>query len=218
MIILDQFVQGSPEWYAIRKGRPTASEFSNIMTPKKGEYAAAAGTYMDRLLAELLGWEQTFKGTPDTERGNLLEKEAIRWLQFSENLKGRDVAFCLSDCQRYGASPDWLVDDGSPVEVKAPDLHTFSGWWRDYRATGTIPDQHKCQCHGEMIVTGADRCIFIAYPDHEALPKLKIEVRRDAFTEKLQGFVNRFCDELDKHRKDILGEEADFYQPQLIAA
>lgn len=217
MIILDQFVQGSPEWYEIRKGRPTASKFSSIMTPKKEDYAAAAGTYMDRLLAELLGWEDTFKGTPDTERGNRLEKEAIRWLQFSENLKGKDVAFCLSDCQRYGASPDWLLDDGSPTEVKAPDLHTFSGWWRDYKATGFVPNDHKCQCHGEMIVTGADRCIFIAYPDHEALPKLRIDVRRDAFTAKLQDYVNRFCDEFEKHRKNILGEEAEFYQPQLIA-
>lgn len=205
------FIQGSPEWYAIRKGRPTGSEFGRIITPAKGSMAEGRFTYAAELIAALLGREDPFKGTPDTERGVTMEKEAVRWLEFAKGYKGREVGFCLSECGRYGASPDWLLDDGSPVEVKAPDIHTFIKWHQHWRKTGEVPLEHKAQVHGEMHVTGADRCIFIPYPDHSALDKLVIEVRRDAFTTKIGEAVETFCDELEAIRQDVLGEEAQFY-------
>lgn len=209
------FIQGSPEWYAIRRGRPTGSEFGRIITPSKGELAAGRDTYAAELVASLLGWQQGFQGTPDTQRGNQLEKEAIRWLQFDRGLAGSDVGFCLSDCGRYGASPDWLVSDNTPVEVKAPDSHTFIKWWQHWRKTGEIPLDHKAQCHGEMFVTGADRMIFMAYPDHPSLPRLVIDVKRDAFTEKLGECVLKFCDELEALRLDVLGEEAPCFEANI---
>lgn len=209
------FDQGSPSWYAIRRGRPTGSEFGRIITPAKGELAAGRDTYAAELVASLLGWQQGFQGTPDTQRGNALEKEAIRWLQFDRGLAGSDVGFCLSDCGRYGASPDWLVNDNTPVEVKAPDTHTFIKWWQHWRKTGEIPLDHKAQCHGEMFVTGADRMIFMAYPDHPSLPRLVIDVKRDSFTEKLGECVLKFCDELEALRLDVLGEEAVCFEPTI---
>lgn len=210
-----EMVQGSPSWYLIRKGRPTGSEFGRIITPAKGELAEGRHAYAAELIASLLGWQSGFQGTPDTQRGNTLEKEAIRWLGFQHNLKGREVGFCLSDCGRYGASPDFLLDDGRPVEVKAPDIHTFIKWHRHWKKTGEIPLEHKAQCHGEMHVCQADECLFIAYPDHPALERLFITVKRDAFTEKLGQAVDKFCDELEEQRRDVLGEESDFYTAQI---
>lgn len=207
------FQQGSPEWYAIRRGRPTGSQFGRIISPAKGDFATGRHVYAADLVAETLGWQSGFQGTPDTQRGNILEAEAIRWLQFDRDATGRNVGFCLSECGRYGASPDWLLDDNTPVEVKSPDIHTFVKWHAHWRKTGEVPLDHKAQCHGEMHVAGADRCLFIAYPDHPALNKLVIEVRRDAFTSLLGEYVDRFCDELDALRSDVLGIEAQFYQP-----
>lgn len=207
--------QGSPQWYAVRRGRPTGSQFGRIITPKRAEFADGRDTYQAELIAELLGWQSGFQGTPDTQRGNALEQEAIRWLQFQHSYTGREVGFCLSDCGRYGASPDWLMDDGTPVEVKSPDIHTFIKWHAHWRKTGECPLDHKAQCHGEMHVTGADRCLFIAYPDHPALQKLVITVKRSDFTTKLGDYINRFCDELEALRADVLGEEAPLYLPQI---
>lgn len=215
MRTFEQIIQGSPEWYQIRRGRPTASEFGRIITPAKGELASGRDTYAAELVASLLGWTTGFQGTPDTQRGNYLEKEAIRFLQFDRGLTGRDVGFCLSDCGRYGASPDWLTSDNEPTEVKAPDTHTMIKWWQHFRKTGEVPIDHKAQCHGEMHVTKSDRCIFLAYSDHPALPKLVIDVKRDAFTTKLGECVEKFCDELEALRLDVLGEEACCYEPTI---
>jgi hypothetical protein len=69
-------IQGSAEWWKLRKGIPTGSQFSRIITAKKGDYAAGAKHYAAELIAEALGWQSGFTGTPDTARGNMLEAEA----------------------------------------------------------------------------------------------------------------------------------------------
>lgn len=198
-------VQGSPFWFRLRQGLPTGSNFKRIITPAKAEYSKTADNYAGELVAESLGWFSGFHGTPDTQRGNLLEKQAIRWLKFRHGIKTRDVGFCLSDCGRYGASPDAMTLDGEPVEVKAPDLHTFIRW----RLDGGLPDEHKSQVHGEMFVTGAQRAYFVAYPEHSLLDAMMIVVERDEFTEKLGQAVLRFCDRLAEIQAELLGDELE---------
>jgi len=202
--------QGHPDWSLIRKGRPTASQFKRIVTPAKGELSKASSAYAAELIAEGLGWYSGFAGTPDTERGVRLEGEAVRWLKLRYGLGSRQVGFCLSDCGRYGASPDAILDDGRPLEVKCPDIHTFIKW----RMDGGLPDDHKVQVHGEMILTGADGAVFLAYSEHPALENMMIEVQRDEFTEKLAAAIDQFADRLDALRVDMLGEESEFYQPK----
>lgn len=200
-------VQGSPEWWDARRGIPTSSEFARICTPAAGKFASGAPAYADELLAQSLGWERQFKGSPDTERGHRLEKEARRWLGFRHGIASREVGFCESDCGRYGASTDGLTEDNTPVEIKAPDLHTFLKWVREYEETGDVPREHKVQCHGEILVTDSDKCIFVAYADNEILDNLMIEVPRSDFTDALHAHVERFCDLLEATRRARLGDE-----------
>lgn len=200
-------IQGSPQWFALRRGVPTASCFGRIVTPATGKYAAAAATYMDELTAESLGeCVSDFQGSPDTERGHYFEKEALRWLKFRHKVETRQVGFILSDCGRYGASPDAMAGN-DPCEVKCPRIKTFLGWLRDYEATGDVPREHKAQVHGEMLVTGANRCHFVAYANSEYLDNLYICVERDEFTEQLGQHVRRFCDELEAWRRKLTGDE-----------
>lgn len=200
--------QGSPEWWKARRGIPTGSQFSRIITAKKGDYATGSKHYQAELIAESLGWQSGFQGTPDTQRGNLMESEALRWLAFEHGIKTRECGFFISDCERYGASPDGIVIGGiEPVEVKCPALNTFLKW----RADGDLPDDHKAQCHGEMILTGADRCYFVAYADHEQLDNWLIVVERDEYTAKLEKHLERFCEELEAmQRKFVLEPEIIF--------
>jgi len=201
-------IQGSPEWWKARRGIPTGSQFSRIITAKKGDYAAGAKHYQAELIAQSLGWQSGFQGTPDTQRGNLMEKEALRWLAFEHGIKTRECGFFISDCERYGASPDGIIVGGiEPVEAKCPALNTFLKW----RADGELPDDHKAQCHGEMILTGSDKCYFVAYADHEQLDNWLIVVERDEFTAKLEKHLDRFCDELEAmQRKFVLEPEIIF--------
>ena len=201
-------IQGSPEWWKARRGIPTGSQFSRIITAKKGDYATGSKHYQAELIAEALGWQSGFQGTPDTQRGNLMENEALRWLAFEHGIKTRECGFFISDCERYGASPDGIVIGGiEPVEVKCPALNTFLKW----RSDGELPDDHKAQCHGEMILTGADKCYFVAYADHEQLDNWLIVVERDEFTTKLEKHLDRFCEELESmQRKLVLEPEIIF--------
>jgi YqaJ-like viral recombinase domain len=202
MRVLDM-AQGSPAWYAIRRGRPTGSNFSRLITPAKGEPAAAADTYAAELIAEACGWQSGFHGTPDTVRGTSMENEALRWLKMAHGYSTRQVGFCLSDCGRYGCSPDGLTPENIPVEVKAPSLHTFLKW----RIAGGLPQDHKVQVHSEIYITGADKGIFLAYADHPALDNMVVIVERDEFTEKIGPIVEKFCDRLEALQRELLGEE-----------
>jgi len=205
-----QTVQGSPEWFKLRRGIPTGSEFGRIVTPAKGEIAKGGDTYAYELVSESLGWYRSeFKGSPDTERGHRLEKEALRWLRLHHGIKSRPVGFLLSDCGRYGCSPDALTESGEPVEVKCPSEPVFIKWWE----SGCLPDDHKAQCHGEMILAGADYCHFVAYSENQYLDGIYIRVERDEFTAKLQAALIKFCDRLDQLRRELTGDEYDVLFP-----
>lgn len=54
-------IQGSPEWWKARRGIPTGSQFSRIITAKKGDYATGSKHYQAELIAEALGWQSGFK-------------------------------------------------------------------------------------------------------------------------------------------------------------
>ena len=210
MKILDH-VQGSSEWWAARAGVPTASEFGRIITPVEGK-RAKWDSYLAEKVAEAVGWRKVeFRGSPDIERGKMLEAEARRWLAFELGEDIEECGFCVSDCGRYGASPDGLIYEPCenlpaciPVELKCPDLHTLIKW----RMAGGLPSEHKCQVHGEMWVTGADHCWFAAYADHEAIANLLVKVERDDFTEKLGAEVEAFCDRLAELKTELIDDPA----------
>ena len=81
MQVLD-IEQGSPEWFEARKGLPTASCFSKIITPKTGKLSASVDAYIAELIAETK--EDTTEQIRSywMERGRLLEGEARAWYEF----------------------------------------------------------------------------------------------------------------------------------------
>ena len=54
MIIHADVLQGSEQWHALRLGKPTASAFDKIVTPKKCDLSAASHAYALRLVSERL--------------------------------------------------------------------------------------------------------------------------------------------------------------------
>lgn len=186
--------QRTPEWYAARRGLPTASEFGSIITPKKMEYAAAADTYIDCLIDALkrpeASGEESWTGNRHTRRGELLEPEAAGTYAFDRDVRLTAVGLVLSDCRRFGCSPDALIAPDGMLEVKAPDGATFVRWVRENRRTGDVPMEHKAQVHGSLIVTGRAWCDFLAYcPGYDPLV---IRVTPDKFTDRLREHLDRF--------------------------
>lgn len=198
--------QGSPEWFAERRGIPTASEFKRFIT-STGKYSESQGkdSYIAELIAAKCGWIPTFDGNEETQRGHRLEDEARRWLQLRTGAKVRTAGFCLHKSGKYGASPDGFTEQGNPVEIKSPALHTFIKW----RMAGGVPKDHIVQCHAHMAVTGADKCVFVAYADSEYIDNFYEVIERDEFTDKVTEAVQTFCEELEQWQRKLTGDEYD---------
>ena len=65
-----------------------------------------------------------------------------------------------------------------------------------------LPDAHKQQVHGCIVVTGLDRWDFLSY--HPDMAHLLVTVERDEYTEKLETALEEFTLKYAEFRKQIL--------------
>jgi len=185
--------QGSPEWFLARRGIPTASCFDRILTPKQCKPSAQAEEYIAELIGDLYN-----PGVPDRaenfttramQNGIDLEPEARRWYEMHVDQDVQRVGFVVSDCGRWGCSPDGLVGEDGLLELKCPMLKTQV----KYLLAGTLPDEYRCQVHGQLIVTGRKWVDFASYASARLQPLL-IRVEPDAFTDKLRTALEAFSE------------------------
>jgi hypothetical protein len=179
MIIEESIAQGSDEWRALKLGVISASGCARLVSPTgKVRTGDMPITYRRELLAErLLGASIVGRGAEGsywTDRGVQTEPQARAWFAMHTGLTGRQVGFVWRDKGRQvGCSPDWLLEDGSPAEVKAPAPWTHLGYLLD----GTVPDAYIAQVHFQIWCCGAAHGWFVSF--FPALPGLCLKVERD---------------------------------------
>lgn len=194
MIVL-KMRQGTPEWLEARMGRPTASQCGRILTAKKLEYAAGAGTYRNELLCEwVTGYPFNRGGDSIRDRGTDMEAEARAWYELEKNVDVREVGFLMRDDGLFGGSPDSLVGDEGGLEIKCPLLHTHVGYLLD---STKLVDEYRPQCQGLMNITGRPWWDLLSYSP--LLPKVLVRVERDetwqaAFGRALETFLDDLTD------------------------
>lgn len=200
------FAQYSPDWWNARRGIPTASEFDRILTPATGKLSKSADGYACQLIGEKLSTEYPLTtmnpATAAMERGTAMETAARSWYSVYHSLEVEEVGFCLSECERFGCSPDGLVGEDGGIEIKCPLPHTQVSWL----LSGELPSDYKAQVHGTLIVTGRQWWDFVSYCP--GLPELVIRVEADEYTEKLrealEGFHARYR-ELENQISSLTG-------------
>ena len=189
-----QCEQGTADWYAARRGIPTASEFGKIITRAKGELSKQSRPYMLRLLAEKLLGEtlDDIGNLAHVERGKLLEPQAVLAYEVEKGLDTLAVGFATTDDGRYGASPDRLLNEiAGGVEIKCPLPQTQLAYWFD-----GFEDDYKCQRQGQMLVCDLDFVDMFAY--HPRLPSVSRRIPRDEpFIAKMRDALDQFCDQKD---------------------
>lgn len=198
--------QGSEEWFAARRGIPTASEFKSIFT-SQGKVSASQSTYMYKLIAEWL-----MDKTPEAytnewmERGKELESEARAFYELRESEEVQEVGFVTLDSGMAGCSPDGLLKDGG-LELKCPAPHTHV----KYLLAGKCPAEYIPQVQGSMWICGALWWDFMSY--HPDMPPLVVRVNRDQkFVDQLSAEVGVFTGKLFEKRQQLpkqLGRKAD---------
>lgn len=192
--------QRSEDWFKVKAGVPSASDFDRILTPKTLKPSAQGVAYLDQLAGErILGIKQDSFMTQAMVEGIEREAEAREVFTFITGLEGQEVGFCLADNGKYGCSPDWLMPD-TGLEIKNPKLHTHVGYLRG----NVLPNDYVLQVQGSMLVTGFDTWYFFSY--FPGLPPLILLVERDnAICSALREELEKFCYELDQLVKRIGG-------------
>lgn len=187
--------QGTTEWWKLRRGRPTASQFHRIVTPT-GLASTQARAYMHKLIAErLLGEtieDDRYHGGW-MERGTDLEPIAIERFATLKELTLQKVSFVTTDDERYGCSPDCLVKGSvEAVEIKCPAPWTQVRYLLDGPGT-----DYKAQVQGQMLVGGWKAVHFFAY--HPQMPSAYLYTLRDEpYIRVMAEILDSFCKELDR--------------------
>lgn len=184
-----EFAQYSSDWWAVRRGVPTASEFSSIITPEKGQLSKQAHSYACQLVADLFdpyyGCHEDYQ-TAAMRNGTIMEPEARRFYAFDRGEDVRQVGFCTTDDGRFGCSPDGLVGDEGGLELKSPSPKVHV----QYLLAGGVPAEYRPQVHGHLVVTGREWWDFMSYC--RGFPPLLVRVVPDDYTAALRKALDGF--------------------------
>ena len=179
--------QGTESWFEARKGIPTASCFSKIVNPSKGDKSASSKTYMYELIAEKLGASNESYSNEWMERGNELESMARSTFEFLTDLKVDEVGMIKTDCGNIGCSPDGLIGDDGGIEIKCPKASTHI----KYIIEGVLPLEYKTQVMGSLMVSERDYWYFMSY--HPELDPFILKIERDEeFISKMKKHIDSF--------------------------
>lgn len=168
-------IQGTPEWFALRLGKVTASKVADIIAKTKSGPSASRANYAAQLIAERLTGtcEPSFTNAA-MQWGTDKEPEARNAYCFRNDCDVVEVAFVdHPTIAMTGASPDGLVGDDGLVEIKCPNTATHL----DTLQSQTIPSKYKTQMAWQIACTGRQWCDFVSY-DPRLPERMRLFVKR----------------------------------------
>jgi hypothetical protein len=176
MPVYHKVEQRSPDWFLLRAGRPTASNFHKIITPKTLKLSAQADGYMNFLIAErMLGHPIVEDFRSDyMQRGQELEDESVRAYEFETEVETMPGGFVEHTSGFWGCSPDRLIGSGGILEMKCPSPAVHVG----YLLTGEVETEYRIQLQGQLLCCD-DRDFTDVVSYHPNMPAAIIRVRRD---------------------------------------
>lgn len=201
---------GTPEWFAARVGKVTASRIADVTARTKTGYGASRANYMAELVVErLTGVPHEGYTNAAMQWGTDHEPEALSNYVYLYNHVVTPGGFVPHPTiEMSGGSPDALVAPDGLVEIKCPltatHIETLLG--------GTIPAKYVSQMQWQMACTGRQWCDFVSFdprlPPHLSLFDKRLK-RDDASIAEIEKEVKTFLAELDEK----LSRLANLYQP-----
>ena len=153
--------QKSPEWFARRAGRISASDFGNALG-----LGMSSNSQKD-FFKKKCGFEETTFSDFALEimnRGNKLEDVAAMLYEHRTGIKITEFGLLPHPTDdRFGASPDGITEFGQCIEIKCPAKRKING---------KPPIYYYFQMQGQMAVCGLDEtdfieCNFYDYRDYD---------------------------------------------------
>lgn len=198
-------VQGSPEWFAQRIGKVTASRLSDVMAKIKTGEAASRANYRVELVAERLTGKAAEGFTNSSMKwGTECEPLARAAYEAETGLMVVEVGMIEHPhIKMSGASPDGLVDSTGTLEIKCPETRTHI----ETIMSGKAPSKYIPQMMWQMACTGRQWADFVSFdPRMPADMQLFIcRVERDAnLIAEYENEVIKFLCEVDVTVQQLL--------------
>ena len=192
MIEVHNMEQGTPEWFAVRRGLPTASCFATIMAKGRGGGdSKTRQTYLYKLAGErLTGDPMDSFSNHHTERGHAMEPEARQLYAFMQDAEPELVGFITNG--NKGCSPDSLIGANGMLEIKTKLPHLMLA----VLEANEFPSEHRAQCQGQLWVAEREWVDLVCYWP-KLPPFIKRAYRDEAFIKLLAAEVDQFNDELE---------------------
>lgn len=191
--------QRSPEWFAARLGKVTASRVADIVAKTKAGYSTSRANYMSELIVERLTGSVT----------DFYQNSAMLWGTNTEPLARaayevlagelvEDIGFVPHPTiPMSGASPDGLTGNSGLLEVKCPNTSTHIETVLSQEASA----KYITQMQWQMACTGREYCDFVSF-DPRLPAEMSIFVRRvprdEVFIKSLEEEVSKFLAEIDE--------------------
>lgn len=197
---MDEIVQGSPEWFAERCGKVTASRIADVLAKGRGgEESVGRKNYKAELVCERLTGKKT-EGFTTKAMSDGVEREPIaRALYESRYGVFVDEVGFISHPKilMSGASPDGLISDDGAIEIKSPQMATHI----DYFKAGVPVAKYVPQMAWQLACTGRKWVDFISFnPDFpEYLQLFVVRYHRDEeYIKHIESEVIKFLEEVDE--------------------
>ena len=189
--------QRSPDWFAARLGKVTASRVADVVAKTKSGTSASRTNYLAQLICERLT-ETVAEGYTSAEMQWGTDQEPYARAAYSAKVGElvEEVGFIdHPTIAGAGASPDGLVAEGL-VEIKCPNTSTALDWILSAKP----PAKYVTQMQWQMACTNRPWCDFVSYdprlPENLRLFVIRVD-RDDDRIKELEQEVKEFLQELD---------------------
>ena len=196
--------QRSPDWFAARLGKVTASRVADVIAKTKTGYSASRENYMAQLVCERLTQTPT-EGFTNAAMLHGIEQEPFARAAY-ETAKGvmvEEVGFIVHpEIDMSGASPDGFVGVNGLVEIKCPTLATTMETW----LTQKVPQKYFTQIQFQLACTDRVFCDYVVFdprmPKHLQLFVTRVE-RDEDYIAHIEDEIVQFLDEVDQKVKKL---------------
>lgn len=199
--------QRTPEWFAARLGRLTASDAKEAFSAVKSGEAAGRVKVRCKIVVERLtgvSCEDSYTNAA-MQRGLDHEEEARSAYEALTGILVEPCGFVAHDDLMIGCSPDGVIDGlAAGVELKVPLLHTHVGYLRGKAA---VPSAYVPQILHSLFVTDAAWWDFVSFaPELPGnLRTFHVRVKREDVDLKAhEAAVLKFLAECDEEERALL--------------
>lgn len=182
-MIISNEEQGTPEWFAKRGYKMTASHAQAI-----GNFGKGLDTYIHEMMSEYYSSaEKEQFSNKETDRGNELEPIARQVYEFEHDVEVQKIGFMEMN-EYVGASPDGLVNEDGGTEIKCPCDKEFLQYL--LYGNDAIDSKYIWQVQMNLLISGRSWWDLIIYnPNFEkSMIEFRIYPDQEKFAALQKGF------------------------------